>query len=49
MEYHVHGDFKKLQTKFELDKYELLVGRLLVQEAKIRRNKQLNTQKKRLW
>lgn len=49
MEYHVHGDFGNLETKFELDKYELLVGRLLVQEAKTRRNKQLNTQKKRLW
>ncbi|MDH5711485.1 MAG: AsmA family protein [Gammaproteobacteria bacterium] len=42
MEYHVYGDFANLKREFELDKYDLLVGRLLLQESKIRRNKQLN-------
>ena len=49
MEYHVQGEFESLRTKFNVDKYELLVGRLLVQESKARRNRQVNTQKKRLW
>ncbi|MCK4705660.1 MAG: AsmA family protein, partial [Gammaproteobacteria bacterium] len=49
MEYHVFGGFGNLKTIFELDKYELLVGRLLIQESKTRRNKRLNTKKKRLW
>ena len=49
MEYHVLGNFGYLKTIFELDKYELLVGRLLIQESKSRRNKRLNTKEKRLW
>ena len=49
MEYHVLGNFGNLKTIFELDKYELLVGRLLIQESKSRRNKRLNTKEKRLW
>lgn len=49
MEYHAQGDFKNIQTTFELDKYELLVGRLLVQESKAKRYKQMNTEKKKLW
>ena len=49
MEYHVGGDFEKLTTEFNLDKYELLVGRLLLQESRARRNKRLNTKEKKLW
>ncbi|MDH5613078.1 MAG: AsmA family protein [Gammaproteobacteria bacterium] len=49
MEYHVHGDFQNLTYKFEVDKYELLVGRLLLQDAKARRYKQMNTKQKKLW
>ena len=49
MEYHALGKFGNLKTIFELDKYELLVGRLLIQEAKTRRNKQLNKREKKLW
>ena len=49
MEYHVHGDFKNLAHEFQVDKYELLVGRLLLQDAKTRRNRQMNTQQKKLW
>lgn len=49
MEYRVLGNFGNLKTIFELDKYELLVGRLLIQESKTRRNKRLNTKEKRLW
>ncbi|MDH5388837.1 MAG: AsmA family protein [Gammaproteobacteria bacterium] len=49
MEYHVAGDFEKLTTEFNIDKYELLVGRLLLQESRARRNKRLNTKEKKLW
>lgn len=49
MEYHVNGDFENLSTRFEMGKYELLVGRVLVQESKARRNKELNATKKRLY
>ena len=43
------GKFENLTTTFNLEKYELLLGRLLVQESKARRNKRLNTKEKRLW
>ena len=49
MEYRTQGKFGNLTTTFNLDKYELLLGRLLVQESKARRNKRLNTKEKRLW
>ena len=39
MEYHAHGVFENLSHEFNVDKYELLLGRLLVQEAKTRRIK----------
>ena len=42
MEYHVHGDFENLKTKFESEKYDLLVDRLLLQDAKRRRNTLIN-------
>lgn len=40
MEYHAYGSFENLSYKFNSDKYDLLVGRLLLQEAKARKNKQ---------
>ncbi|NOR64683.1 MAG: AsmA family protein, partial [Candidatus Scalindua sp.] len=40
MEYHAYGRFEKVTYKFDVDKYELLVGRLLIQEAKTRSIKQ---------
>ena len=49
MEYHALGNFRNIQTTFEQAKYELLVGRLLVQESKASRYKQMNTEKKKLW
>ncbi|MCW8830988.1 MAG: AsmA family protein [Gammaproteobacteria bacterium] len=49
MEYRLQGDFENIKAVFELDKYELLVGRLLLQESKARRFRQMNTQKKKLW
>ena len=49
MEYHVYGDFEKLKTEFEVDRYELLVGRLLLQESKRKRIQQLNKKKNGGW
>ncbi len=40
MEYHAYGTFENLSYKFNIDKYDLLVGRLLLQEAKARSNRQ---------
>lgn len=49
MEYHVQGDFGDLTTTFNLDKYELFVGRSLIHGSKSRRNKRLNAKEKKLW
>lgn len=46
MEYHAHGTFENLSYEFNVDKYELLVGRLLLQEAKARSIKQ---KKQNIW
>jgi hypothetical protein len=45
MEYHAYGRFENVTYKFDVDKYELLVGRLLIQEAKKRsiKSKKQNT------
>lgn len=42
MEYRVQGPFGNPEYQFEVDRYDLLVGRLLLQEAKARRNRQIN-------
>lgn len=49
MEYHAHGAFENLTVEFNLKKYELLVGRLLVQEGKARRIKQKKNKSKNSW
>jgi AsmA protein len=49
MEYHAHGAFENLMVEFNIKKYELLVGRLLVQEGKARRIKQKKNKSKNSW
>jgi len=49
MEYHAHGAFKNLSYEFDVEKYELLVGRLLVQEGKARRIKQKKNKSSDAW
>jgi AsmA protein len=46
MEYDVRGPFGQLAYNFDADRYDLLVGRMLIQEAKARQYKQINQQKK---
>lgn len=49
MEYDVKGEFEKLSTQFDLAKYDLLAGRLLHIEAKARRIRAINEQRKNSW
>ena len=49
MEYHVHGVFENLSNEFNVDKYELLMGRLLIQDAKTRRIKHQKSKSKNSW
>ncbi len=46
MEYQVQGPFGDLTTAFDADRYDLLVGRMLIQETKERQYRRLNEQKK---
>ena len=46
MEYDVRGSFGGLSYNFDADRYDLLVGRMLIQEAKARQYRQINQQKK---
>lgn len=49
MEYHAHGVFENLTVKFNYEKYDLLVGRLLAQEAKARRIERDKSGSKSTW
>jgi AsmA protein len=49
MEYHAHGVFKNLSNEFDVEKYELLLGRVLVQEGKRRRNIQRKNKSGNEW
>jgi uncharacterized protein involved in outer membrane biogenesis len=46
MEYDVQGRFGDLAYSFDADRYDLLVGRMLIQEAKARQYRQINQQQK---
>ena len=49
MEYHAHGLFKNVAYDFNVEKYDLHLGRLMIQEAKANRNKKINRQKQGTW
>jgi AsmA protein len=49
MEYHVQGAFGDIATNFDADKYDLWVGRLMLQEAKARKNRRINSQAADSW
>jgi AsmA protein len=44
MEYLVQGAFGEIATNFDVDKYDLWVGRLMLHEAKARKNRRINSQ-----
>ena len=49
MEYHAHGLLGGLTCEFNVEKYDLHLGRLMIQEAKAHRNKQINRQSQGAW
>ena len=49
MEYHVRGAFGDIATNFDADKYDLWVGRLMLHEAKARKNRRINSKAADSW
>lgn len=49
MQYHARGALGNLAYEFDADKYDLWVGRLMIQEAKAHRNRRINTQSAGSW
>ncbi|MBT8129629.1 MAG: AsmA family protein [Gammaproteobacteria bacterium] len=49
MEYHAHGLFGNVACDFNVEKYDLHLGRLMIQEAKANRNKRINRQTQGTW
>lgn len=49
MEYHAHGSFGELSYDFEAEKYDLHMGRLMLQEAKANKNRRINSQSQNKW
>jgi len=49
MEYHAQGSMGELTTEFEVDKYDLHMGRLMIQEAKASRNRRINSKSQGNW
>ena len=49
MEYHALGPFENVMCELDTEKYDLWVGRLMVQEAKARRNRRINEKSKNSW
>jgi AsmA protein len=49
MMYHAHGPFGAIRCDFDLARYDLHLGRLMIQEAKAHRNRQINKQSQDNW
>jgi len=49
MMYHAHGPFGAIRCDFDLARYDLHLGRLMIQEAKAHRNRQINKQSQNNW
>ncbi len=49
MQYHAHGRFGDLITEFDVDLYDLHMGRLMIQEAKAHTNRRINSQSQNKW
>ena len=49
MEYDVQGTFKNLTTQFDIERYDLRLGRLLIIEAKARKIKAIKNQGNSTW
>lgn len=49
MQYHAHGLMGELTTDFDTERYDLHMGRLMIQEAKANRNRRINSQSQSTW
>ncbi len=49
MYYHAHGLLGDLTCEFDVEKYDLHMGRLMLQEAKANRNRKINSQSQGNW
>jgi len=49
MQYHAHGLLGELTTEFDVDRYDLHMGRLMIQEAKASRNRRINSKSQGNW
>ena len=49
MQYHAHGRFGDLITEFDVDRYDLHMGRLMIHEAKAHKNRRINSQSQNKW
>jgi hypothetical protein len=49
MMYHAHGTFGNVRCDFDVARYDLHLGRLMIQEAKAHRNRRINSQSEDNW
>jgi AsmA protein len=49
MRYHLEGPLGQLTCRFDVDRYDLHMGRLMIQEAKAHRNRMINSQSGHSW
>ncbi len=49
MQYHAHGLLGALTTEFDVERYDLHMGRLMIQEAKASRNRRINSDSQGAW
>jgi uncharacterized protein involved in outer membrane biogenesis len=49
MEYQTHGSWGEITTEFDVKRYDLHMGRLMIQEAKANRNRRINSQSDNSW
>lgn len=49
MMYHAHGSFGNVSCDFDVARYDLHLGRLMIQEAKANRNRQINSKSQNSW
>jgi len=49
MEYQTHGLWGELTTEFDVERYDLHMGRLMIQEAKANRNRRINSKSENSW
>ena len=49
MTYHAQGSFGEVKVDFDVARYDLHLGRLMIQEAKAHKNRRINSEKQHSW